>query len=128
MADIEMYEGSGFNIYISLVYGENFDGGTEGNPIPRSSLSRVWFYVKPQREDDILFQLSDRNDALTSTPDEIQWTNESGGLITVKILDTHTSGSPSRNCIFELWGKLASNDQMVLLDRGTIDILDSVRV
>lgn len=123
-----MYEASGFNIYFTLIYGANFDGGTEGQPIHRSSLSRVWLYVKRKKDSAVLFTLSDRDDALADTATEIEWTDESGGLLTAKILETHTSGNPANDCIFELWGKLVSNSQKVLLDRGTIDILDSVRV
>lgn len=128
MADIEMYEASGFNIYFTLVYGANFDAGVEGTAIPRSVLSRLFLYVKRKKDSSVLFTLSDRNDALVDTPTEIQWTNEAGGLCTAKILESHTSGFPANDCIFELWGKMVSNSQMVLLDRGTIDILDSVRV
>jgi len=128
MANIEMYEASGFNIYFTLVYGANFDGGVEGAAIPRSTLSRVWLYVKRRRDADVLFTLSDRDAALADTTTEIQWTNESGGLCTAKILESHTTGFPAIDCVFELWGKLVSNSQMVLLDRGTINILDSVRV
>ena len=127
MADITLYEGAGFYIYFSLVYGANFDGGTEGEPIPRSSLTRVWLYIKRRNDASILITKSDRNDALVSTPTEIQWTNESGGLCTAKILDTDCDGQPALDAVFELWGMLASNSQMVLLDRGTIDILNSIR-
>lgn len=127
MADIEMYEGSGFNIYLTLTYGANFDGGVEGDPIPRSALTRIWFYLKRKKDDTLLITKSDRDDSLANTPSEIQWTNEAGGLATVKLLDTDADGMAAKDCTFEVWGKLASNSQMVLLDRGTADILDSIR-
>jgi len=127
MANIEMYEGSGFNIYFTLKYGANFDGGTEGQPIPRSTLSRVYLYVKRKSDSTVLFTLSDRTDALVDQPSQIQWTNENGGLCTAKILSSHTTGKQELDCIFELWGTLVSNAQSVLLDRGTVDILDSIK-
>ena len=128
MADIEIYEASGHNIYYTLTYGSNFDGGIEGDPIPRSTLARVYLYVKRKTDAALLFTISDRDDLLADTTTEIEWTNEAGGLLTAKILDTHTSGFPAKDCVFELWGTLVSNSQPVLLDRGTLDILDSIRV
>ena len=124
-SDIDLYEGSEFRINLVLRYGENFDGGTEGNPIPRSALSRVYFYIKKPRGTSILVTKSDSNGSI-DTPSEIEWTDEDNGLLTVKILPSDTSGNPAKSSIFELWGVLVSTGQLVILDRGTINILDSI--
>ena len=127
-ADLTMYEKMGFNIAFTLVAGSNFTGITAGQPIPRTALSRVFFYIKRPKDSAVLVTKSDEDANGANITSEIEWTNENGGLLTVKLVTADTSGSPCVGAIFELWGTHAVSGQPVLLDRGTIDILDSISV
>lgn len=123
-----MTEGTGFDMDFTLRAGDNFKGLNEGDTITRAMLNRVWLYIQRPADEEPMIVKSDKGgDPLADTEDEIEWTDENDGELTVYLVEDDTKDKPGDGSSYELWGELASNDEPVLLDKGTIDIHDSIK-
>ena len=127
-AQFSMTEGTGFDMDFTLRAGANFKGLTEGDIITRSLLNRVWIYIqRPVDEEPIITKSDKGGDPLSDTETEIEWTDEEQGELTVYLVEEDTKEKPGVDSTYEMWGELASNDEPVLLDKGIIDINDSIK-
>lgn len=127
MASESMYEGERRTFPYTMTYGPSWSVEADrGNPIKKSAVSRVRFYIRRRKDEDPFLTLADRTALDVDTPDEIEWVDVDQGTIKIKLAGL-TSAKVARDAIFELRVDWVAGGYTIL-DRDTIDILDSVTV